>query len=388
MARIEESKRTYIEELATNPRVNLMVLSERINIAFHEDESEVSLSEKIAEKFYDMPQLITKLLQQEAIEFLLQCWDMEGESLIAEMYAREIEQLHFLGFLSYEDDTILLNMEAKDNFFFSLKSRRVQEELEEGTRLENILFGMLFLYGILDIYECCQMIQEEMFPELTYDELEEFILLRIVFWQSGILLRNQMNSRLLLASREVENRNEVFIQWSLREDLSWKRYSEDEYKNLALGNGIGGWDGIPELYDFVMKNIENDQYKVMMIVKSLVVKIQNGLTYEEITSAYVNLLDEELARAPAALAISIADEQSCKVQFDMAADNEIPLVAYDCGSDYQGLLAAVSTDNTKSAKEAADKLAEAMSSKGKVLILAHDSKSMAAKERVAGFKSE
>ena len=34
MARIEESKRTYIEELATNPRVNLMVLSERINIAF------------------------------------------------------------------------------------------------------------------------------------------------------------------------------------------------------------------------------------------------------------------------------------------------------------------------------------------------------------------
>ena len=137
------------------------------------------------------------------------------------------------------------------------------------------------------------MIQEEMFPELTYDELEEFILLRIVFWQSGILLRNQMNSRLLLASREVENRNEVFIQWSLREDLSWKRYSEDEYKNLALGNGIGGWDGIPELYDFVMKNIENDQYKVMMIVKSLVVKIQNGLTYEEITSAYVNLLDEE-----------------------------------------------------------------------------------------------
>ena len=193
MARIEESKRTYIEELATNPRVNLMVLSERINIAFHEDESEVSLSEKIAEKFYDMPQLITKLLQQEAIEFLLQCWDMEGESLIAEIYAREIEQLHFLGFLSYEDDTILLNMEAKDNFFFSLKSRRVQEELEEGTRLENILFGMLFLYGILDIYECCQMIQEEMFPELTYDELEEFILLRIVFWQSGILLRNQMN---------------------------------------------------------------------------------------------------------------------------------------------------------------------------------------------------
>ncbi len=62
MARIEESRRTYIEELATNPRVNLMVLSERIDIVFHEDESEVSLAEKIAEKLYDMPQLITKVI--------------------------------------------------------------------------------------------------------------------------------------------------------------------------------------------------------------------------------------------------------------------------------------------------------------------------------------
>lgn len=293
MARIEESKRTYIEELATNPRVNLMVLSERIDIAFHDDESEMSLAEKIAERLYNTPQLVTKLLQQEAIEFLLQCWDTEGESLIAQMYAREIEQLHFLGFLSYEDDTILLNMEAKDKFFFSLKSHRVQEELEEGTRLENILFGMLFLYGVLDLYECWQIISKEMFPEMTYDELEEFVLLRIVFWQSGVLLRNQMNLRLLLASREVDNHNEVFIQWNLHEDLSWKLYNEDEYKELALGNGIGNGEGIPELYDFVMKNLENDQYKVMMIVKSLVVKIQNGLTYEEITSAYVSLLDEE-----------------------------------------------------------------------------------------------
>ena len=98
MARIEESKRTYIEELATNPRVNLMVLSERIDIVFHEDESEVSLAEKIAEKLYDMPQLITKLLQQEAIEFLLQCWDMEGESLMLRCTQERLSSYIFLDF--------------------------------------------------------------------------------------------------------------------------------------------------------------------------------------------------------------------------------------------------------------------------------------------------
>ena len=68
-------------------------------------------------------------------------------------------------------------MEAKDKFFFSLKSHRTQAQMEEYTRLENILFGMLFLYGILDIYECCEIIRDNMIEDMTYDELEEFILL-------------------------------------------------------------------------------------------------------------------------------------------------------------------------------------------------------------------
>ena len=193
MSLIKASGRTFVEELATNPQVNLMVVCERLGAPFNDGEAEISLAAKVAEKLYDRPQLVTKMLQQEAIEFLLQCWEMEGESLIAQMYLRELEQLHFLGFLSYEDDTIYINMEAKDKFFFSLKSHRTQAQMEEYTRLENILFGMLFLYGILDIYECCEIIRDNMIEDMTYDELEEFVMHRVVFWQSGILLRNQTN---------------------------------------------------------------------------------------------------------------------------------------------------------------------------------------------------
>ena len=59
-----------------------------------------------------------------------------------------------------------------------------------------------------------------------------------------------------------------------------------------MSNGVGNWSGIPELFDFVMQNIEDDQYQAMMIVKSLVVKIQNGVTYTEITEAYTGLLED------------------------------------------------------------------------------------------------
>lgn len=102
----------------------------------------------------------------------------------------------------------------------------------------------------------------------------------------------------------------------------------------------------------------------------------------------VNILDEELARYPVALAISISDASACEVQFDLAAESGIPVVAYDSGSDYQGLMATVSTDNDASAREAAARLAEEMKEEGEVVIFAQDTKSKAAQIREAAFKEE
>lgn len=99
----------------------------------------------------------------------------------------------------------------------------------------------------------------------------------------------------------------------------------------------------------------------------------------------VNILDEELARYPVGLSISIADAKACGVQFDLAAENGIPIVAFDSGSDYQGLMATVSTDNKGTAGMAADRMAELIGDKGDVLVFVQDSGSMSAREREEGF---
>ena len=100
----------------------------------------------------------------------------------------------------------------------------------------------------------------------------------------------------------------------------------------------------------------------------------------------VSLLDEELARYPIALGISIADDQACDVQFDIAIENNIPVVAFDSASDYEGLVAKISTDNTAAGKFAAKQLAEMIGGEGKVLMLVHESNSEAAYGRAKGFK--
>lgn len=111
----------------------------------------------------------------------------------------------------------------------------------------------------------------------------------------------------------------------------------------------------------------------------------NGPSEAESVDEQVNILDEELARYPTALAISITDTQACEVQFDLAAENDIPVVAFDSGSEYKGLMAMASTDNQKAAREAAQHMSEELGGRGEVVLIAHDSKSETAIVRETAF---
>lgn len=102
----------------------------------------------------------------------------------------------------------------------------------------------------------------------------------------------------------------------------------------------------------------------------------------------VNILDEELARYPVAIAIAAVDTTACQVQFEAAADNGIPVVTFDSGSDYADIASHVSTNNIEAAKTAANKLATLMERSGEVAVFVQDSFSMTAKERGQGFVEE
>ena len=102
----------------------------------------------------------------------------------------------------------------------------------------------------------------------------------------------------------------------------------------------------------------------------------------------VSILDEELARYPIALGISIADVQACEVQFDIALENNIPIVAYDSGSGYEGIQAMISTDNKAAGVLAASQMAEMMEESGQIIMFVHESDSEAAIARKNAFRKE
>lgn len=102
----------------------------------------------------------------------------------------------------------------------------------------------------------------------------------------------------------------------------------------------------------------------------------------------VNILDEELARYPAAVGIAAVDSGACAVQFDLAAENNIPIVAFDSGVDYQNIVSMIDTNNLEASATAARKLCDSIEDEGEIALFVHDSKSTSAKEREQGFIDE
>lgn len=139
-----------------------------------------------------------------------------------------------------------------------------------------------------------------------------------------------------------------------------------------------------EVQKGVLQAAEDINKKLGYTGKDKVKVTYNGPAKSDDVDEQVNILDEELDRYPVAVAISIADAQACEVQFDIATENGIPVVAFDSGSDYKGLMAMVSTDNKEAAVEAADKMAELVG-EGEVIVIAHDSKSETASVREKRF---
>lgn len=192
---------------------------------------------------------------------------------------------------------------------------------------------------------------------------------------------------------DKKNKNEKAYQGNL-DELNPSAYGNVEGLNLEPGTYISiiGKDAGGEYWKAVEKGAQQAVKDINTMLgyegDKKVKMVYSGPAKSNDVDEQVNILDEELARYPDAVGISIIDSQSCDVQFDLATENNIPIVAFDSASGYQGIMAKVSTDNAAAAATAAARLAEAMDESGEVMIFMHDSRSETSQEREKGFVQE
>lgn len=186
------------------------------------------------------------------------------------------------------------------------------------------------------------------------------------------------------------NKNEKKYQCKL-DALDPSAYSTVELLNLEPGSSIS-----------IIGRYADDSYwkEVEAGAKQAIADLNSMLGYkgeDKIKLSYsapdvnnnvdeqVNILDEELGRYPIAVGIAAIDTSACLVQFDLAAENGIPIVTIDSGSEYKDVVAHVATNNIQAAQTAAANLATMMENSGEILIVTHDSLSTTGIDRQQGF---
>ena len=114
----------------------------------------------------------------------------------------------------------------------------------------------------------------------------------------------------------------------------------------------------------------------------------NAPSSKEKTGEQVNILDEELSRYPDVVVISTVDNNACLVQFDLAKENGIPILAMDSYNKHPGIKSMVSTNNKEAGNTIADKMIAEIGRDGQILIVSNSSESGSSVDRINGMKEK
>ena len=147
----------------------------------------------------------------------------------------------------------------------------------------------------------------------------------------------------------------------------------------------------PEFWNEVERGVKKaafDLNKVLGYSGEDKVKVTyNAPEGSEKVGEQVNILDEELSRYPDAIVISTVDSSACPVQFDLATDNGIPILAMDSNNINDDVRTLISTNNVEAGKSVASKMASEIALEGGILIITDSVDSGSANDRIKGIES-
>jgi ribose transport system substrate-binding protein len=102
----------------------------------------------------------------------------------------------------------------------------------------------------------------------------------------------------------------------------------------------------------------------------------------------IDMLQTDIGKNPAAICFAAIDSKAVIPLLQQAKDKNIPIIGFDSGVDSDIPVTTCTTDNVAAAALAADKLAEAIGSKGEIGIICHDQVSQTAVDRRDGFTNQ
>lgn len=278
--------------ISKNSRENLLAFARRMGLAVEKTWEKDTVSFFLKETIIDHPEYILYIHSKESLMFLTKLWESEDEIELTQADWPLIGQLQLLGFVDYsidrteegKDSYIFLIREAKDHFYFYLKSKKTKWEMDRFHLWESLIRGIMTFYGIISFNRLYFYFCKCLLEPVDEDDLHKFLAARISLWPFGSFVMEKNSGIEYYQNFEVTNAEEVLNRCEENRELDYKKLKYDELIYVAENNGFGQWYGIAELADLFLENLRIEYYQTIVIIKSCILMVQNGNPREEIIS--------------------------------------------------------------------------------------------------------
>lgn len=286
--KIYTMEREMASVIGQNAKENLSAFLKRMNQSVCDDWEKEILAVTLRDLVVEHPEYLLYIYGKECLLFLIRLWETEEMELDQAEWSM-LGQLRLLGILDFgypqkpeeEIGSIYLTAEAREHFYFYLKSKSARYFMNKYKDWESILRGMMSYYGILSFsrlyFYFCKVCQEPIDDEV----LHLFLSTRLSLLSFGSFALEKRSQTEYYQNYEITDPENVLDYRTEEQRMEYYLPSYDTLYFIGNNNGLGEWEGLHMLADLMMHELEMEYYKTVVIIKSCVLMLQNGGTLED-----------------------------------------------------------------------------------------------------------
>lgn len=293
IANITTLEKDMASVIAQNTRENLSAFLRRMDVTVEDSWDKDVLALILRDIIVENPEYVLYIYGKEILTFLIRLW--ESDSL--ELYPSDFSllgQLKLLGFLEYEANLpdedgmqqVKVIKESRDHFYFYLKSKSARRLMDKFENWESVIRGMMTYYGIISFNRFyiyfCKCIQEPVDDNLFH----LFLSVRINLLPFGSFVMETSSSTEYYHNYEAANPEQVLESCMKNKKMEYVLPKYEMLVFLGNNNGLGDWEGMSDVVGILMDECEVEYYRMVVIIKSTILMIQNGESFEDMMKQF------------------------------------------------------------------------------------------------------
>lgn len=274
--------------ICQNSKANLSAFLKRLNVYVEEDWDKDVLALTLKDIILDNPEYILYIHGKEILSFMIQLWE-SNEMEFGQAEWAMIGQLKLLGFVDFvtpvfpdgQMESVHVIQEAKDAFYFYLKSKTTRRLMNKYENWESVIRGMMSFYGIISFnrfyFYFCKTCQEPVDDEIFH----LFLSVRINLLSFGGFSMEKYSQTEYYQNYEASNPENILESCTKDKSCDYFLPKYNEAYFIGNNNGLGDWEGISEIASVLMDDLELEYYRTIVVIKTSVLMIQNGEKFED-----------------------------------------------------------------------------------------------------------